>query len=155
MLCPPRKKWTVYIIRIYFEVLYTSTIINAVPFCIFKTTSVLVRPAKRRLYRAPPDPPRPRHARLTWQHKALLTEGTGLNANLGERGASKGAVPGRRYGGGSTKRWKSQHERLFDLRVSTAAAASATDVLPCINSRCMVDRWAGASGCAASSIPGI
>ena len=73
-----------------------SVVIIMVSFWIFQTISVSVCPAGVRLSRAPPNPPRPRDrttiaphgsARCSWRKKAP-------NAKLGERGASKGALPG-------------------------------------------------------------
>ena len=50
----------------------------------------------------PPAAARPRQVHPTRQTK-VYGERTGPNAKLGERGASKGAIPDPRYGGGSLK----------------------------------------------------
>ena len=56
----------------------------------------------------PPKTARPRHSRPTRRYNMVFGERTGLNTKLGDRGASKGALPDPRYGEGTVKTWKSQ-----------------------------------------------
>ena len=71
--------------------------------------------------------PGPHHAHPTWQHKAssaeVRTPTPNTSASEGRRKRSRPRSPMLRE---VVKRWKSQHDRPCLLRVSTAAAVSAT-----------------------------